>query len=114
MKVDGSCHCGAIRFEADVTPGTIWICHCTDSRRYHSATRRAGFTGDADLASFSPSVAEYPGISAESRYATMRPHRAQPLECQPVIEFACAKLPPVRCAADAGCWASPARVREFA
>ena len=30
MKVDGKCHCGAIRFEAEVTPGTIGICHCTD------------------------------------------------------------------------------------
>ncbi len=30
MKVDGRCHCGAISFEADVTPGTIGICHCTD------------------------------------------------------------------------------------
>ena len=30
MKVDGQCHCGAVRFEAEVAPGAIGICHCTD------------------------------------------------------------------------------------
>jgi hypothetical protein len=30
MKVDGSCHCGEIRYEADVDPGSSIICHCTD------------------------------------------------------------------------------------
>jgi len=30
MKVTGSCHCGEIAFEADVDPGRVSICHCTD------------------------------------------------------------------------------------
>ena len=30
MKVDGSCHCGRIVFEAEVDPGKVRICHCTD------------------------------------------------------------------------------------
>ena len=30
MKVDGGCHCGAIRFEAEVDPEKVMICHCTD------------------------------------------------------------------------------------
>ena len=29
MKVDGSCHCGNVEFEADVT-GEAIVCHCTD------------------------------------------------------------------------------------
>jgi hypothetical protein len=32
MKIDGSCHCGRIRFEAEVDPATVVICHCTDCR----------------------------------------------------------------------------------
>jgi len=30
MKVDGSCHCGRIRYEAEVDPAKVVICHCTD------------------------------------------------------------------------------------
>ncbi len=30
MKIDGSCHCGAIAFEAEADPVTASICHCTD------------------------------------------------------------------------------------
>lgn len=30
MKVDGSCHCGAIRYEAEIDPANVSICHCTD------------------------------------------------------------------------------------
>jgi hypothetical protein len=30
MKVDGECLCGAVTFEAEVDPGHVGICHCTD------------------------------------------------------------------------------------
>ena len=30
MKIDGSCHCGFIKYEAEVTPEEVYICHCTD------------------------------------------------------------------------------------
>ena len=30
MKIDGSCHCGNIRYEAEVDPEAVVICHCTD------------------------------------------------------------------------------------
>ena len=30
MKIDGSCHCGYISYEADVDPDNVEICHCTD------------------------------------------------------------------------------------
>lgn len=30
MHIEGSCHCSAIAYEADVDPGTVRICHCTD------------------------------------------------------------------------------------
>lgn len=30
MHIDGHCHCGHLRFEADVDPAQVSICHCTD------------------------------------------------------------------------------------
>ena len=30
MKITGSCHCGAIHYEAEVDPATVGVCHCTD------------------------------------------------------------------------------------
>ena len=30
MQIDGQCHCGAIRYRAEVDPGGAFICHCTD------------------------------------------------------------------------------------
>ncbi|QND52330.1 GFA family protein [Phyllobacterium sp. 628] len=33
MKVDGSCHCGKITFEAEIDPDTVTICHCTDCQK---------------------------------------------------------------------------------
>lgn len=30
MKVNGSCHCGEITYEAEVDPERVGICHCTD------------------------------------------------------------------------------------
>ena len=30
MKIDGSCHCGAITYEAEIDPEKVAICHCTD------------------------------------------------------------------------------------
>jgi len=30
MHVTGSCHCGAIRYEAEVDPASASVCHCTD------------------------------------------------------------------------------------
>jgi hypothetical protein len=30
MKIHGGCHCGNIRYEAEVDPAGVGICHCTD------------------------------------------------------------------------------------
>jgi hypothetical protein len=30
MRIDGSCHCGYITYEADIDPSRVGLCHCTD------------------------------------------------------------------------------------
>lgn len=33
MKVDGQCHCGSIRFAAEVEPEKTLVCHCLDCQQ---------------------------------------------------------------------------------
>jgi hypothetical protein len=40
MHVDGSCHCGHIRFEAEIVPEHAVACHCTDCQTFSSSAFR--------------------------------------------------------------------------
>jgi hypothetical protein len=40
MKIDGSCHCGKIAYEAEVEPGKVIICHCTDCQKLTGSAYR--------------------------------------------------------------------------
>ena len=40
MRVHGSCHCGSIRYEADVDPEKTMICHCSDCQALSSTAFR--------------------------------------------------------------------------
>jgi hypothetical protein len=40
MKVDGSCQCGAITFEAEVDPQRASMCHCTDCQKFAGSAFR--------------------------------------------------------------------------
>lgn len=33
LKVTGSCHCGAIAYQAEIDPNKVQICHCTDCQK---------------------------------------------------------------------------------
>lgn len=45
MKVDGQCHCGAIRYKAEIDPQRVVVCHCTDCQSLSgSAYRTVVFT----------------------------------------------------------------------
>lgn len=41
MKIDGGCHCGRIRFRAEVDPERVAICHCDDCQSLSGAPYRA-------------------------------------------------------------------------
>ena len=41
MKITGSCHCGAIAYEAVVDPQKAGLCHCTDCQTLSGAPFRA-------------------------------------------------------------------------
>ena len=47
MKIDGSCHCGRISFEAEVDPATVGICHCSDCQKLTGSAFRANVPAPA-------------------------------------------------------------------
>ena len=47
MKVDGRCHCGRIRFEAEVDPEAVGVCHCSDCQTLTGSTFRANVQAPA-------------------------------------------------------------------
>ena len=47
MKVEGQCHCGAIRYEAEVQPGTVSVCHCRDCQTLTGSVFRANVAAPA-------------------------------------------------------------------
>ena len=57
MKVTGRCHCGKISFEAEIDPGAVRICHCTDCQTLSGSAFRinvASLPGTFVLKSGSP------------------------------------------------------------
>jgi hypothetical protein len=51
MKIDGGCHCGRITYTAEIDPGTVTICHCTDCQTLSgSAFRTLAFSEEGTFA----------------------------------------------------------------
>jgi hypothetical protein len=47
MKIDGQCQCGAIRFEAEVDPEKVTVCHCDDCQHFSGSPWRASIPAPA-------------------------------------------------------------------
>jgi hypothetical protein len=65
MKVHGGCHCGAIRFEAEVDPDKTMMCHCTDCQALSSTAFRVNVpTAAADFRLLQGTPKEYVKIGS--------------------------------------------------
>lgn len=40
MQIDGRCHCGYVRYEAEIDPEKVTICHCTDCQQLTGSAYR--------------------------------------------------------------------------
>ena len=59
MKVTGGCHCGHIKYEAEVDPGTVRVCHCSDCQKLTGTAFRtniASLPGTFTLKSGAPKI----------------------------------------------------------
>jgi hypothetical protein len=60
MKIDGGCHCGAVRFEAEADPEKAVVCHCTDCQTMSgSAFRTVVMVPEADFTLLSGDLKTY-------------------------------------------------------
>jgi hypothetical protein len=41
MKIDGACHCGQVRFTAEIDASRVTVCHCSDCQVMSGAPFRA-------------------------------------------------------------------------
>lgn len=48
MHITGSCHCGAITYEAEVDPDTVSVCHCTDCQTFSGSAFRTSVPAKKD------------------------------------------------------------------
>jgi len=48
MKIEGGCHCGYIAYEAEVDPGQVTICHCTDCQTLSGSAFRTAVPAARD------------------------------------------------------------------
>ena len=82
MKVDGACHCGNIKFEAEVDPDHVSVCHCTDCQTLSgSAYRSVARIADSDFKLLSGEMKTYVKIaeSGNERIQTFCPECGSPI-----------------------------------
>lgn len=87
MKIDGGCHCGSIRYEAEVDPAKVVICHCTDCQTLSgSAFRTVVQTRPGTFRLLSGTLKVYvkTGDSGNKREQTFCPECGTPIYSAPV------------------------------
>lgn len=87
MKIEGGCHCGAVRYEAEVHPDKVVICHCTDCQTLSgSAFRTVAQSLPGSFRLLSGALATYVkrGESGKERQQTFCPICGTPIYSAPV------------------------------
>jgi len=81
MQINGSCHCGAVTFAAEVDPSRVMVCHCTDCQVLSGAPFRAVVAAAIDKFRVSGTTKSYVKVaqSGNRRAQVFCPECATPL-----------------------------------
>lgn len=82
MKVHGSCHCRSITYEAEVDPGRVAICHCSDCQALTGSAYRVSVPvqiADFTLLAGTPKIYVKTGDSGARRAQAFCPDCGSPL-----------------------------------
>ena len=89
MKIEGGCHCGKIRYEAEVDPAKVVICHCTDCQSLSGSAFRTVVPtneGTFRLLSGAPKVYVKTGESGNKREQTFCADCGTPIYSAPLSQ----------------------------
>jgi len=89
MKIDGSCHCGNITYEAEVNPDEVYICHCIDCQSISGSPFRWAVSipeKDFALLSGQPKTYVKTGDSGSTSHQLFCPNCASPLYSTSVVD----------------------------
>ena len=87
MKIDGGCHCGNIRYEAEIDPAKVLICHCTDCQTLTGSAFRTAVPaneGTFRLLSGAPKIYVKTAESGKKREQAFCPDCGTPIYAAPV------------------------------
>jgi hypothetical protein len=82
MKIDGSCHCGAITYEAEVDPERVQVCHCSDCQTLSGSAFRTvvpAIDGSFRLLSGTPTTYVKTAASGNRRAQVFCPRCGAPI-----------------------------------
>lgn len=82
MLIDGQCHCGHVKYEAQIDPVRVTICHCTDCQRLTGGAYRVTAvtqTSNIRLTANSPKVYRKYGDNGRPRLQSFCPECGSPL-----------------------------------
>lgn len=89
MKIDGSCHCGNITYEAEVDPDQVYICHCADCQSISGSPFRWAVSileKDFKLLSGRPKTYLKVGDSGNTNHQLFCPDCASPLYSMSIVD----------------------------
>ena len=107
VKVEGRCHCGGIRYEAEVDPDKTTVCHCTDCQMLTGSAFRANVQAPAEtfvLLSGEPRIYVKTAESGNRRAHAFCPDCGTPV-------YSCAPVDPSHYSLRVGCLAQRAQLR---
>jgi hypothetical protein len=82
MKITGQCHCGHVRYEADIDPDRVSVCHCTDCQTLTGSAYRvtvAARREDVQLTGQPPKLYKKIAESGRERLQYFCPECGSPL-----------------------------------
>ena len=82
MKIDGQCHCGRVRYQADIDPAKVSVCHCTDCQNLTGSPYRVTVicsAGDIRLTGEPAKVYAKTGDNGRARFQHFCPECGSPL-----------------------------------